>query len=200
MNTFKWAALGVGGVVAIAHIGVLGHLMNTTKEMAMRPNYPSINLPTGKYSSYEVNVDKDGYNLRYNANDPKVLSRTDSLDLDKSHNNQGWFGKKSEGRENRQTYSTQQYTMDGYNNIGGESPGVNDPLGKLSANSLECIKAQGAGESTGGMIGASMTAGVAPVLTGIPYVGWLAAGWATLLGQNIGSDLGGEIATSMNDC
>ena len=31
MNFFKWTALGVGGVVAIAHIGVLGHIIKATK-------------------------------------------------------------------------------------------------------------------------------------------------------------------------
>ena len=89
MNYFKWTALGVGGVVAVAHIGVLGHLLGTTKDLAMRPQYPNINLPTGQYSSYNVDVNREGYSIRYNANDPKVLQRTTTLDLDKQHNNSG---------------------------------------------------------------------------------------------------------------
>ena len=31
MTFFKWTALGVGGVVAVAHIGVLGHIITATK-------------------------------------------------------------------------------------------------------------------------------------------------------------------------
>ena len=32
MNYFKWTALGLGSVVAVAHIGVLGHLINATNQ------------------------------------------------------------------------------------------------------------------------------------------------------------------------
>ena len=53
---FKWVLLGVGSLVAVAHIGALGHLMKMTEKYADRPQYPSINLPTGEYSSYDVKV------------------------------------------------------------------------------------------------------------------------------------------------
>ena len=94
----------------------------------------------------------------------------------------------------KKEYIRKAYTMN------GESNGGNNPEGKLSAEKLACIKSEGSGESTGAIVGASMTSGLAPVLTGIPYVGWLAAGWATMLGQNVGSDLGGEIAKSVSGC
>ena len=204
MNIFKWTALGVGGVVAIAHIGVLGHILkannNTIKEMAERPQYPSINLPTGEYSSYDVNVDKDGYSVRYNANDPKVMTRTRTLELDKEHDNKGWFGKRSKGKLTKETFVTEEYTMHGEGNTKGGEFVMGEDGKKLSAAEIACLKQEGAGESTGRMVGASMTAGVAPVLTAIPYVGWLAAGWATLLGGNVGSELGGEVSTAFSDC
>ena len=41
MTFFKWTALGVGGVVAVAHIGVLGHIITATKV----PEAPVINFP-----------------------------------------------------------------------------------------------------------------------------------------------------------
>jgi hypothetical protein len=63
----KWTAISVGGIVAFAHIGVLGHLMN------YKPQYPVINFPTGKYSSYKIESGKDGYKIEYRANDPRVL-------------------------------------------------------------------------------------------------------------------------------
>ena len=88
----------------------------------------------------------------------------------------------------------EQYTMDGSRHLGGNTEG------KLSAANLECIKAEGAGESTGRMVGASIaSATAAPALSGIPYIGWLASGWAVMLGQDTGADVGGEIATMMND-
>ena len=90
--------------------------------------------------------------------------------------------------------------MDGHANLQGGEIIVGDDGKKLTAAEIACLKQEGAGQSTGGMVGASMTAGLAPTLTSIPYIGWLAAGWATLLGQNVGSELGGEIATAVSDC
>lgn len=199
-NPFKWAVLGVGSFIAIAHLGVLGHIMkanqDTMRQIANRPNYPNINLPTGQYSSYDVNVDRDGYSLRYNANDPKTFTTSRSTDIDKTHDDKGWFGKTSKGALTKSETVIQEYSMHG-----GLNAGADNPVGKsLSAEDLACIKSEGAGESTGGMIGASMTAGVAPMLTGIPYVGWLAAGWASLLGRNVGSDLGAEISKTVSGC
>lgn len=189
-SPFKWVLLGVGGLVAVAHIGALGHLMKMTEKYADRPQYPSINLPTGEYSSYDVKVGKEGYEIRYNANDPKVLVRQSDLDMKSSK--KGFFGS-SQSLEKKE-YIRKEYTMN------GELNGGNDPEGKLSAEKLSCIKSEGSGESTGAIVGASMTSGLAPVLTGIPYVGWLAAGWATMLGQNVGSNFGGEIAKSVSGC
>lgn len=197
VNPFKWVLLGVGGIVAVAHIGILGHMMKITEKYADKPQYPNINLPTGEYSSYDVKVDKEGYKLRYNANDPKTLTTTKSLSLDKDHKEKGWFGKTSEGSEVRSEYTTHEYTMEGYRNLQG---GEKSKEGKLSAEKLACIKAEGSGQSTGAMVGSSMTAGIAPALTAIPYVGWLAAGWAVMLGQNVGGDIGGEIAKEVSGC
>jgi hypothetical protein len=51
------------------------------------------------------------------------------------------------------------------------------------------------------MAGSAIAAGVAvPAVINIPYIGWLAAGWATLLGQNVGSTVGSEVGQVFNDC
>jgi len=42
----KSIGLALLGVLGVAHIGVLGHLMNAT-----RPKYPVITFPPGDYSS-----------------------------------------------------------------------------------------------------------------------------------------------------
>ena len=175
---FKWVALGVGTLFGVAHIGILGHLIK-------RGEIPIINLPVGDYTSYTVKAGKEGYSIQYNANDPKVLGvRTD---IDK---NNGFFGIGG----NSVVRKTEEYTMDGARHLqGGE-------VGKLSAQDAACLKAEGAGESTGRMVGASVGASAAPVFTGIPYVGWLISGWMVMLGQDTGAEIGGEIATMMEDC
>ena len=43
-------------------------------------------------------------------------------------------------------------------------------------------------------------AAAAPLLTNIPYVGWVAAGWIAMFGQDQGAEIGGELTTSMMDC
>lgn len=190
-SPFKWVALSVGGVIAVAHIGVLGHLMDMNKKYADRPQYPSINLPTGEYSSYDVNVNREGYSIRYNANDPRVLTSERSLDLEKEK--KGLFGG---GTEQRREWRRDEYTMDGTRNIGGGA----DEEGKLSAKDVECIKAEGGAQAQGAMVGTSIAASAAPMLTGIPYIGWLAVGWANLLGQRAGSAVGSEVGSVFNDC
>jgi len=34
----------------------------------------------------------------------------------------------------------------------------------------------------------------------IPYIGWLASGWALLLGQKMGSEAGSQVGKVFNDC
>jgi len=46
-----------------------------------------------------------------------------------------------------------------------------------------------------------MVAGLAvPAVSSIPYVGWLAGGWALLLGQKIGSEAGSQVNSLISDC
>jgi len=177
-SLFKWAALTVGTLFGVAHLGVLGHLMN-------RKELPIINLPVGDYTSYTVEAGEEGYRIQYNANDPKVMGVRKYVDK-----KNGFFG------IGGKTFMTteEEYTMDGAKHLQGGS------LGKLTAQNLECIKAEGAGESTGRMVGASVAAGISPIFTGIPYVGWLISGWAVMLGQDTGADIGGEVATMLKDC
>ena len=182
----KNIAIGLGVVFGIAHIGVLGHLLN-----AVRPQYPVINFPQGDYSSYKVEATKDGYRIEYRANDPRVLQSEKSLQLDTAK--KGLFGPKV---EHRKEYRVDQYTMDGARNLGG---GV-DAEGK-SAKDIECIVADAGARSQGAMAGSAIAAGVAvPAMMNIPYIGWLASGWALLLGQKLGSDAGSQVGKVFNDC
>jgi len=187
MTFFKWTALGVGGVVAVAHIGVLGHIITATKV----PEAPVINFPRGDYSSYKVEAGKEGYSIEYRANDPAILESQKSLSLDKEK--RGLFGG---GNESRREWRKDQFTMDGTRNLGGAVDGE----GK-SAKDIECIVADAGARSQGAMAGSSIAAGVGvPAVIGIPYVGWLAAGWVSLLGGRIGSAAGSTVGSMLNDC
>jgi len=177
-SPFKWAALTVGTVFGIAHLGVLGHLLN-------RSQLPIINLPVGDYTAYQVDAHKDGYRIQYRANDPQVMGK-DKVIVKKN----GFFGIGGDTKIIQQ----EQYTMDGATHLqGGE-------VGKLTAKKIECIKAEGGGENAGRLVGASAGAAVAPWFSSIPYIGWLAAGWAVMLGQDQGARIGGDVATMMKDC
>ena len=184
----KSIALALGTIFGIAHIGVLGHLLN-----AVRPQYPVINFPSGDYSSYKVESTKDGYRIEYKANDPAILNSERQLRLDQKKG--GLFG--GGGVEMRREYRNDQYTMDGARNLGGAVDGE----GKSGAKSEECIRADAGARSQGALAGTSIAAGaLVPAVVSIPYIGWLAAGWVTLLGGRVGSDVGSQVGQVFNDC
>jgi len=177
-SPFKWAALTVGTLFGVAHLGVLGHLLN-------RSQLPIINLPVGDYTAYQVDAHKDGYRIQYRANDPRVMDKNKVL-VKKN----GFFGIGGDTKLVQQ----EEYTMDGAQHLqGGE-------VGKLTAKKVECIKAEGGGENAGRLVGTSIGASAAPMFSGIPYIGWLAAGWVAMFSGNTGAEIGGEVATMMKDC
>ena len=186
----KWTAISIGSVVAIAHIGVLGHLVRREPSIQV----PTINIPRGTpYSSYKIEAGKDGYSIEYKANDPAILESQRTLDLTKSQS--GFFGGKK--YEDRKEYRQDQYTMEGVRNMGGAI----GEAGKTGGVSAECIAADAGARSQGAMAGSSIAAGVVvPAVSGIPYIGWLAGGWALLLGQRAGSELGSQVGQVFNDC
>ena len=183
----KVIALALGSAFAFAHLGLLGYVINRPEEPKL-PQVPTINIPRGEYSSYKIKAGKDGYEIEYKANDPAILESQRSLSSDSTK--KGLFGG---GTESRREWRRDQFTMDGTRNLGGAT----DDEGKLTAKRLECIKAEGGGESTGRIVGASLGAAAAPWFTSIPYVGWVAAGWIAMFGQDKGAEIGGELATTM---
>tara|TARA_Y100001938_G_C8061868_1_gene417798 strand:- start:992 stop:1576 length:585 start_codon:yes stop_codon:yes gene_type:complete len=192
-NKLKIAAGVVGGAFAIAHIGLLGYVIHKPKQPDI-PQVPTINIPQGTpYSSYKVEANKEGYSIEYKANDPAILESHRSLNLDRDK--RGLFGG---GSEKRSETRYDQYTMDGTRNIGGGEIGE---LGKSAGVSAECIAADAGARSQGAMAGTSVAAGlVVPAVANIPYVGWLAGGWALLLGQKAGSEVGSQVGSVFNDC
>jgi hypothetical protein len=192
-SPIKGIAIGLGILIGAAHIGLLGYVLNReTPEPVQQP--PTFNLPRGPYSSYKIRAGKEGYEIEYRANDPKILSSERGLDLDKSK--KGFFG--GESSERRNEYRRDEYTMEGTRNMGGAV--TQDEEGK-SAKEVECIVADAGARSQGAMAGTSVAAGLlVPAVSSIPYVGWLAGGWALLLGQQAGSELGSQVGEVFNDC
>ena len=191
-SKLKWVAIGLGGLVGVAHIGLLGYVLRPTPETLQTQQPPTIQIPSGPYSSYRIKAGKDGYEIEYRANDPKILESSKSLSLDKKNN--GFFGGRT---EQRTEFRRDQFTMDGVRNLGGETT---ETQGK-SAKDVECLIADAGARSQGAMAGSAIATGVAvPAVMGIPYIGWLAAGWVSLLGNNIGSSIGSEVGSAFNDC
>lgn len=192
-NWTKLSALGLGGLLGLSHISMI--VMLATRETS---KYPKITIPpVNQYSSVRVMAGEDGYSLEYRGNDPKSMFTTKTV-------NKGGFLKKGDT-----TTITKEYTMDGAVHHGGPvSNGRTwiDPAGvgsfsekKTSAKTEECIEARGGGKSTGRLVGGSVGAAAGSGLSSIPFVGWVLAGAATMIGMNEGADLGGDVAESFSD-
>ena len=173
----KWFAISLGAILGITHIGMIGLIAN-------RKSMPVINLPTSDYTSYNVEATEDGYTIQYQANDPKVMEV--NKDISKP------AGFLVFGRAEVRT--REEYTMEGARHLESKQGG------KLSAAQVECIKAAGGGESTGQLVGGSIGASVATTLTSIPYVGWVLAGAATVMGMEQGGEIGGQMAMDFAEC
>ena len=70
---------------------------------------------------------------------------------------------------------------------------------EADSRSEACIKAIGGGEQTGRVVGASIGAATATTgIASIPYVGWVLAGAATMIGMDAGSEIGGTMAEDLS--
>ena len=194
MDYKKWIAIGLGGVLGLSHLGMIGVIANRKTDS----KFPQFNIPVSDYSSYSLQANEEGYAINYRSNDPLVMQTTKSIP--------GKGGLFSKGQP---TQIVKQYTMDGAEHHDGpvstRSSWI-DPSGltgegekKISAKTIECIKARGSGEGTGRMVGGSVGASVGSGLTSIPFVGWVLAGAASMIGMNEGAELGGDLAEQFSD-
>ena len=194
INKTKLFALGLGGLLGLSHLGMIGIIANR-KPLS---KFPQLNIPVSQYTSYEVEAGTDGYRIRYNANDPKSMFTTKTVS-----GGGGLF------RKGKQTEIVQEYTMDGAVHHDGPvstrsawidpSALTGEGEKKISAKTIECIKARGSGEGTGRMVGGSVGAAAGSGLSSIPFVGWVLAGAASMIGMNEGADIGGDLAESFSD-
>ena len=174
-KTNKWIIIGLGTIFGLSHIGMIGMV-------SRRNNLPVLNLPVGPYTSYKVKAGKDGYIVEYRANDPKVMEVTKDI------NRPGGFL----GLGKTKVKTRELYTMGGAQHLGSKEG--------LSQEQIACIKAEGSGEGTGKMVGGSIGAAASPTLSGIPFVGWVLAGAATMIGMDQGGQIGGQMAKDFADC
>ena len=201
MNNIKWISIGVvGSLFAVSHLGMIGYIASRKTESQL----PNIDIPVGDYTSYAISATKDGYKLSYTANDPKTAFITKDI------KEKGGFL----GLANETTQITEEYFMDGSINQGGPvsnhrswldgTPGLTQKEAAditAARKSEACIKAIGSAEGTGRLVGTSVGASAAPALSGIPFIGWVAAGWVAMFGGNQGADIGGNMAEDLSkDC
>ena len=173
----KWIAISLGGILGLSHIGMIGMISRQQK-------FPVVNVPVGPYTAYKVEANKEGYKIHYRANDPKVM-RVERDAKEKA----GFLGLGNETLKIRE-----EYTMDGSTHLQSVGQSITE-----NAKSEACIKAIGGGEQTGRVVGASIGAGVANTgLATIPYVGWVLAGAATMMGMDQGAEIGGNMAEDLS--
>ena len=192
----KWIGISLGTLVGVSHIAMIG-VLSTRQQSKL----PDLKLPVGDYTTYQAEVTEDGYKVAYRANDPATAYITKDIKT-----KGGFLGLATET-----TKVAEEYFMDGQINQGGAvsntrswldgKPGLTEAQTAEIVQSRECIKAIGSAEGTGRLVGTSIGASAAPALSGIPFVGWVAAGWVAMFGGNQGAEIGGNMAEDMSkDC
>ena len=153
--------------------------------LATKPNLPIFDLPVSKYSTYEIEADKDSYKIRHRMHDPRIIASIES-----SKKPAGFLG----ASKALSTKETQR--------IAGEKDVTIINNDELTAKQIACIEERAKGESTGEMIGTSVATGtgLSSTLSGIPVVGWFLSGFATNQARREGGKIGGNMASDFNDC
>ena len=189
-NKWKWISIGtVGSIFALSHIGMIGMIARQSK-------FPQLNLPVTEHTSYSVKAGKDGYAINYRAHDPLIMH------VERDVKTKGGFL----GLGNNTVKTKEQYTVGGKTHHGGP---VSNPTtwidssargGELSDKTIACIEARGGGKSTGKIVGGSVGATLGSSLSGVPFVGWVLTGAATMMGMDAGSEIGGSMAETYAGC
>ena len=191
----KWIGISLGTLLGISHMGMIGLLVSRQQEAPL----PNINIPVGDYTSYQAEVNKEGYRISYKSNDPKTMYITKDL------KKKGGFL----GLANNTEKVVEEYVMDGSTNQGGpvsnhrswldkKTKTLEDDINSSTQKSEACVKAIGSAEGTGRLVGTSVGAAAAPAVSSIPFVGWVAAGWIAMFGGNQGAEIGGNMAEELN--
>ena len=153
--------------------------------LATKPNLPMFDLPVSKYSTYEIEADKDSYKIRHRMHDPRIIASIES-----SKKPAGFLG------------ASKSYVTKESQKIAGEKDVTIVNNGELTAKQIACIEERAKGKSTGELIGTSVATGtgLSSSLANVPIVGWFLSGFATNTARREGGKIGGNMASDFNDC
>ena len=173
----KRIGISLGAILGLSHIGMIGMISRQQK-------FPVVNVPVGPYTAYKVEANKEGYRIHYRSNDPKVMR------VERDAKEKGGFL----GLGNETLKIREEYTMDGSKPLQSIGQTITE-----NAKSEACSKAIGGGEQTGRIVGGSIGAATATTgIASIPYVGWVLAGAATMMGMDQGGEIGGKMAEDIS--
>ena len=177
-NIVKGISVGLGTVFVASNF-------YTINLLSKKPNLPIFDLPVSKYSTYEIEADKDSYKIRHKMHDPKII-----VNLESSKKPAGFLG------------ASKAYVTKESQKIAGQKNVTIVNNGELTAKQIACIKERAKGESTGQLIGTSVATGtgLSSSLANVPIVGWFLSGFATNQARKEGGKIGGNMASDFNDC
>ena len=174
----KGVAVGLGGIFVASNF-------YTISLLGKKSELPIFDLPVSKYSTYEIQADKEGYRILHRMHDPRIIAS-----METSKKPAGFLG------ASKALSTKESQKIAGESNVNTQS---ND---KLTAKQIACIKEKAKGESTGQLIGTSVATGTGLVtsLSNVPIVGWFLSGFATNTARREGGKIGENMASDFNDC
>ena len=177
-NIIKGISVGLGTIFVASNF-------YTISLLSKKSNLPMFDLPVSKYSTYEIEADKNSYRIRHKMHDPRIIAS-----IENTRKPAGFLG----ASKALSTKETQK--------IAGEKDVAVINGGQLTAKQIACIKERAKGESTGELIGTSVATGtgLATSLSNVPIVGWFLSGFATNTARREGGKIGGNMASDFNDC
>tara|TARA_B100001175_G_scaffold112158_1_gene95122 strand:+ start:178 stop:726 length:549 start_codon:yes stop_codon:yes gene_type:complete len=177
----KWIGISLGTLLGVSHLGMIGMIANRPSKM------PTLNLPVNDYTSYKARVSEDEYVIEYNANDPKTVQRIREV-----KKKAGFLG-----LGNNIESIVEEVPVDG--SLRSQRDEMGGVAGDNQKKSVACTEAVGGGKQTGRIVGASIGGAVATTgIASIPFVGWVLAGAATMIGMDQGAEIGGQMVEDLN--
>ena len=175
---FKGVVVGLGTAFVSSQFYAINLL-------ATKPNLPMFDLPVSKYSTYEIEADKDSYRIRHKMHDTRIIAS-----IENTKKPAGFLG----ASKSLSTKETQK--------VAGEKDVTIINNDELTAKQIACIEERAKGESTGELIGTSVATGTGLVtsLSNVPIVGWFLSGFATNQARREGGKIGADMASDFNDC
>ncbi len=177
-NIIKAVSIGLGTVFVASNF-------YTINLLSKKSTLPMFDLPVSKYSTYEIQADKEGYRILHRMHDPRII-----VSVESSKRPAGFLGASK-------AISTKESQK-----IAGENNSNTQNNNQLTAKQIACIKEKAKGESTGQLIGTSVATGTGLVtsLSNVPIIGWFLSGFATNTARREGGKIGENMASDFNDC